>query len=131
MENKTILVTGAAGFIGFHTSLALMKAGFIVVGLDNMSDYYDVRIKVKRVTLLKKNKQFSFIKCDIAHYKAFEKACAKIKPDHIVHLAAQAGVHFEVKAYVYPQTFCPKRFASVTRADSPIRFRHADFPKRN
>ena len=100
--SQKVLLTGSAGFIGFHTANALLAAGFHVTGFDNMSEYYDVRIKQKRLSLLKKNKRFNFVKCDIANYKAFEKACVKFSPDHIVHLAAQAGVRYSlVNPWVY------------------------------
>ncbi len=93
---KKVLVTGAAGFIGFHLSEALLAAGNSVIGVDNLSDYYDIRIKNKRLQILKKNKNFKFVKLDLAKYAPFEKLLKKEKPDEIVHLAAQAGVRYSL-----------------------------------
>lgn len=93
---KKILVTGAAGFIGFHLSEMLLERGYGVVGIDSMSDYYDVRIKEKRLEILKQNPSFTSEKIDISNYEALETCIAKEKPDEIVHLAAQAGVRYSL-----------------------------------
>jgi UDP-glucuronate 4-epimerase len=93
---KTILVTGAAGFIGYHLAEALLSSGQRVIGVDSMSPYYDVRIKRKRLTLLRKYPTFSFYKTSVAKYSSFEKLLKKTKPDEIVHLAAQAGVRYSL-----------------------------------
>jgi len=93
---RKILVTGAAGFIGFHLSDALLQRGDKVLGVDNLSDYYDVRMKRKRLSILKKNKEFKFVKLDISKYEALEKLIADERPDEIVHLAAQAGVRYSL-----------------------------------
>lgn len=93
---KTVLVTGVAGFIGYHTAEHLLKEGWRVVGIDSMTDYYDPRIKTKRLSLLKAHKRFSFYKTDIANFAALEKVIAKEKPREIVHLAAQAGVRYSL-----------------------------------
>ncbi|MBU6214871.1 NAD-dependent epimerase/dehydratase family protein [Patescibacteria group bacterium] len=91
-KSKKIVVTGAAGFIGLHLSQALLERGWRVIGIDSMNDYYDPRIKRKRLALLKKNAAFRFYKVNIARYAAVEKILKTEKPDEIVHLAAQAGV---------------------------------------
>ena len=93
---KKVIVTGAAGFIGYHLSEALLAKNYTVVGVDCISSYYDIRIKNKRLALLKKYKTFKFIKIDIANYKKLESLIKKEKPDEIVHLAAQAGVRYSL-----------------------------------
>jgi len=93
---KKILVTGAAGFIGFHLSNALLEAGYSVIGIDNLSDYYDSKIKKKRLELLKSNKHFSFTKLDISKYSVLERFLKKENPEEMVHLAAQAGVRYSM-----------------------------------
>ena len=87
------LVTGAGGFIGFHLSLKLLKKNKRVLGIDNLNDYYDPKIKKERLEILKKYKKFNFIKFDIRSQKNFEKI-SKYKIDIVYHLAAQAGVRY-------------------------------------
>jgi UDP-glucuronate 4-epimerase len=95
-KNKTILITGTAGFIGFHLAEKLLARGFRVIGIDNLNDYYDVRIKKERNKILKKNKLYTFYKLDLENYKILEKIVKKEKPSSIVHLAAQAGVRYSL-----------------------------------
>ena len=90
-----ILVTGAAGFIGFHTCLAL-QAKHMIYGLDNLNDYYDVNLKKSRLKLLKKYKNFKFLKTDIQN-KNLHNKFKRIKLDVIINLAAQAGVRHSLK----------------------------------
>jgi UDP-glucuronate 4-epimerase len=101
-RKKTILVTGVAGFIGFHLARRLLNDGYRVVGIDSISDYYDVRLKNKRLALLKKEKAFTFVKKSVADYGALERIVKKERPDDIVHLAAQAGVRYSlVNPWIY------------------------------
>lgn len=93
---RTALVTGAAGFVGFHLSEALLKAGWAVVGVDNISDYYDVRMKERRLEILGTFPAFRFVKMDIADHAALEKLVIEVRPDELVHLAAQAGVRYSL-----------------------------------
>ncbi|HSG64983.1 MAG TPA: NAD-dependent epimerase [Gammaproteobacteria bacterium] len=98
-----ILVTGAAGFIGFHTAAALLDRGDEVIGLDNLNDYYDVNLKRARLELLKKKKGFRFVKRDLADRLGMAELFAHERFDRVVHLAAQAGVRYSIEnpfAYV-------------------------------
>jgi len=90
------LVTGAAGFIGFHVSERLLKAGHQVVGIDNLNDYYDVYLKQARLDLLQKP-GFSFHKIDLADREAMASLFADEKFDRVIHLAAQAGVRYSLE----------------------------------
>jgi len=90
------LVTGAAGFIGFHVSERLLQAGHQVVGIDNLNDYYDVNLKQARLDLLQKP-GFSFHKIDLADRAAMASLFADEKFDRVIHLAAQAGVRYSLE----------------------------------
>ena len=90
------LVTGAAGFIGFHTSQRLLAAGHEVVGIDNMNDYYDVSLKQSRLDL-QQSPLFSFHKIDLADRESIARLFASEKFDRVIHLAAQAGVRYSLE----------------------------------
>ncbi|WP_380056730.1 SDR family NAD(P)-dependent oxidoreductase [Falsihalocynthiibacter sp. SS001] len=100
---KKILITGTAGFIGFHLAKLLLSEGFTVVGFDALTDYYDVRLKERRHQILLQNEKFT---CKIGQLEDFEtlhRLCMDEQPDVIVHLAAQAGVRYSLenpRAYV-------------------------------
>jgi UDP-glucuronate 4-epimerase len=91
-----ILVTGAAGFIGYHTASRLLDRGDEVVGLDNLSPYYDVALKEARLARLKERKGFRFIKADLGDRAAMEATFAEERFGRVVHLAAQAGVRYSL-----------------------------------
>ena len=98
-----ILLTGAAGFIGMTTSLRLLARGDQVVGLDNLNDYYDVRLKRDRLARLTPHAGFNFVKADVADRAAMEQLFADGQFDRVIHLAAQAGVRYSLQnphAYV-------------------------------
>ena len=92
-----ILVTGAAGFIGFYTAKQLLERGETVVGLDNFNDYYDVRLKESRAAVLEPFDNFSMVRLDLADRAGMEALFAKEKFDKVVHLAAQAGVRYSIE----------------------------------
>lgn len=87
-----VLVTGAAGFIGFHTACALLNRGDEVVGLDNMSPYYDVKLKEARLAELSPRNGFAFLRADLTDKAAIDRLFAEHRPERVIHLAAQAGV---------------------------------------
>jgi len=98
-----ILVTGAAGFIGFHTSKILLERGDEVVGLDNLNDYYDVRLKYGRLAMLEKFPNFRFVKLDLADRPAMAELFERERFGRVINLAAQAGVRYSIQnplAYV-------------------------------
>ncbi len=102
---RKILITGAAGFIGFHLSRRLLEAGNAVVGLDNLNPYYDVTLKEARLSLLEKDGAFRFIRADIADRQAVAALFAEERPEIVVHLAAQAGVRYSLKnPYAYVES---------------------------
>jgi UDP-glucuronate 4-epimerase len=92
-----VLVTGAAGFIGSHTSERLLVRGDEVVGLDNLNDYYDVNLKLARVERLKAKPGFRFVKLDLADRTGMPELFAKERFDRVVHLGAQAGVRYSLQ----------------------------------
>lgn len=95
--NKTYLVTGAAGFIGFYLSKKLLEQGCKVIGIDNINDYYDVNLKYARLEKLKPLENFTFIKCDISDKSMIMKIFEEYKPNIVVNLAAQAGVRYSIE----------------------------------
>ena len=99
-----ILITGAAGFIGFHTAKKLLDKGNKVIGIDNINNYYDKKIKLDRLKILKKisGKNFKFFKKDISNYNDVEKIFKINSINYVINLAAQAGVRYSLK---YPKTY--------------------------
>ncbi|TSK03874.1 MAG: NAD-dependent epimerase [Geobacter sp.] len=99
---KKILVTGAAGFIGFHLTQRLLARGDQVVGIDNLNDYYDVNLKFGRLDLLKERDGFRFIKMGLEEREALQRLFEEERFDVVVNLAAQAGVRYSiVNPYAY------------------------------
>lgn len=99
----TILVTGVAGFIGHHVSRLLLERGEDVVGIDNLNDYYDPRLKRDRLAALPETSRFRFLRVDFADHEALDAALTGLAFDRIVHLGAQAGVRYSIdnpRAYV-------------------------------
>lgn len=97
MQSKVILVTGAAGFIGFHLSQKLLSQNYKVVGLDNLNDYYDVSLKESRLFILQKHSDFTFLKGNLHDTAFIEKTFSDFKLDYVVNLAAQAGLRYSLQ----------------------------------
>ncbi|MES1038122.1 GDP-mannose 4,6-dehydratase [Peribacillus simplex] len=95
--SKTYLITGAAGFIGFFLSRKLLEQGCNVIGVDNINDYYDVKLKYARLEQLKPYEKFTFIKGDISDKAIITNIFEEYKPNIVVNLAAQAGVRYSIE----------------------------------
>lgn len=95
--NKTYLVTGAAGFIGYFLSKRLLEQGCRVIGFDNLNDYYDANLKYARLENLKPFKKFTFIKGDLSDKDMITKIFVEYKPNVVINLAAQAGVRYSIE----------------------------------
>jgi UDP-glucuronate 4-epimerase len=91
-----ILVTGAAGFIGMHIAQRLLERGEVVVGLDNLNDYYDPNLKSDRIKVLQKYQNFKFVKGDLIDRELISDLFSRNEFTHVVHMAAQAGVRYSV-----------------------------------
>jgi UDP-glucuronate 4-epimerase len=92
-----ILVTGAAGFIGFHTSKKLLESGHEVIGLDNINDYYDVSLKNNRLKILQEHNNFTFYKNNLEDKDGLDQVFKERSPHRVIHLAAQAGVRYSIQ----------------------------------
>src|SRR5271169_2559037 len=97
MTDNAVLVTGAAGFIGFHVAQRLLSAGREVVGLDSLNDYYDPKLKEARLDILKRQSKFTFVKLDLADREATKVLFAQRRFPVVIHLAAQAGVRYSLQ----------------------------------
>ncbi|MGM4872068.1 SDR family NAD(P)-dependent oxidoreductase [Bradyrhizobium sp. 956_D2_N1_5] len=102
MTDQAILVTGAAGFIGFHVARQLLAEGRPVVGLDNLNSYYDPALKQARLALLRNDSRFTFVEADLADRETIAALFARHRFDKVVHLAAQAGVRYSID---HPHTY--------------------------
>ncbi|HAR51380.1 MAG TPA: UDP-glucuronate 5-epimerase, partial [Roseovarius nubinhibens] len=103
MAQRKVLITGTAGFIGFHLAQLLLDEGFVVQGYDGMTDYYDVTLKERRHAILNQNKAFSACEGMLEDQARFDEMADEFAPDVIVHLAAQAGVRYSLenpRAYI-------------------------------
>ncbi|AVX07244.1 NAD-dependent epimerase [Priestia megaterium] len=95
--NKTYLITGAAGFIGYFLSKKLLEQGCTVIGIDNINDYYDVKLKYTRLEQLEPYEKFTFLKVDISNKEALTNVFKEYMPNIVVNLAAQAGVRYSIE----------------------------------
>jgi UDP-glucuronate 4-epimerase len=107
LGSDPFLVTGVAGFIGFHVACALLDRGTKVYGIDNLNDYYDPALKQARISQLSGRDGFSFEKMDIANRKGIAEVFVRVKPAYVIHLAAQAGVRYSI---VNPHTYADANF---------------------
>jgi UDP-glucuronate 4-epimerase len=124
----TTLVTGAAGFIGFHTARALLARGETVVGLDNLNEYYDVTLKQARLGLLEQTPGFTFAKIDLADEAAVADLFKAHRFTRIIHLAAQAGVRYaakDPKAYIRSNITGFQNLIDEARAQEVLHFVYA------
>ncbi|MBT6113652.1 MAG: NAD-dependent epimerase/dehydratase family protein [Candidatus Marinimicrobia bacterium] len=102
MSTKKILVTGAAGFIGYHLCKSLLEDDYEVLGIDNINDYYDPNLKLARLEQLKPYKNFKFEKVDISDRESLTQSFQSFNPNKVVNLAAQAGVRYSIEnPYAY------------------------------
>lgn len=106
-----ILITGAAGFIGFHLAKYRLEKGDTVIGIDNLNDYYDVRLKLARLELLQQYPNFSFYQLDICDMEALNQVFKTEEPQRVVNLAAQAGVRYSL---VNPQLYAQSNMLGFT-----------------
>jgi UDP-glucuronate 4-epimerase len=124
---KTILVTGAAGFIGFHLCQRLLHRGDQVIGLDNLNDYYEVSLKQDRLAQLQQSPNFSFHKLDLANREAIAQLFRDPHFDTVVHLAAQVGVRYSV---INPQAYVDSNlvgFANIIEGCRQAEIKHLIF----
>jgi UDP-glucuronate 4-epimerase len=116
-----ILVTGAAGFIGFHLSQRLLALNYHVIGVDNLNEYYDVVLKKERLKLLEANKQFTFYKLDLADYDSLVTLFEKHSIPIVINLAAQAGVRYSL---THPQSYVHSNLAGFVNILEACRHHH-------
>ena len=122
-----IIITGSAGFIGMHSSLRFLNSNFSVLGIDNLNNYYDRKLKLKRLELLKEFKKFKFKKIDISNFNNMLNAFKKFKPDFVLHLAAQAGVRHSI---THPEDYTKSNlvgFANVLECSKIMKIKHLIF----
>ena len=122
-----ILVTGGAGFIGFHTSLKLIEKGYKIIGIDEINSYYDVNLKKRRLEILKKSKNFKFLKINICNEKKLSKCFKKNKFKIVINLAAQAGVRYSVKS---PEKYINSNiigFFNILKLSAKFKIKHLLF----
>ncbi len=102
IKKKTILITGAAGFIGMHLTNRLTSLGYTILGLDNLNDYYELQLKKDRLQQLERLDNFTFIECDLIDKNKLDEIFEQYRPQYVINLAAQAGVRYSIEnPYAY------------------------------
>lgn len=97
-----VLITGAAGFIGFHLSQKLLKNNYKIIGIDNLNEYYDSNLKKDRLEILERYNNFNFIKLNLEDKNKIDEIFREYRPTHVINLAAQAGVRYSIEnPYAY------------------------------
>jgi len=123
-----VLLTGVAGFIGFHTAQTLLENGHEVFGLDSLNDYYDPAVKHARLDVLKRYSAFQFNQLNICDLPSLRQYWQRAEPDHIIHLAAQAGVRYSIEnpmAYVEANMVGFQHMIDLAREFKPTNFVYA------
>ena len=110
-KNLTILITGSAGFIGFHTSKLLLEQGLTIIGLDNLNNYYDPKLKKHRNKILKKYPNYKFYKGNLEDLNFIKKIFKENSINKICHLAAQAGVRYSL---THPHSYIQSNIVGFT-----------------
>lgn len=121
-NESTVLITGTAGFIGFHVAKTLLDRGMHVVGIDNFSDYYDVSLKESRENILKSYRNYRSIKDSIEAPDVLSNLFTETRPDVVIHLAAQAGVRYSIvnpRAYIESNIIGTFELLEAARANPP------------
>ena len=122
-----IIITGAAGFIGMHSSLKFLNSNYSVLGIDNLNNYYDKKLKLSRLKILKQKKNFKFKKIDISNFIDLFSAFKAFKPDFVLHLAAQAGVRHSI---LHPEEYTKSNlvgFANILECSRKFKIKHLIF----
>ena len=112
MPQETIIVTGVAGFIGFHTARRLLDLGHQVVGIDSLNDYYEVSLKNARLAEIRDQSGFHFEKLDLSEAKKTLELFQSVSPDRVIHLAAQPGVRYSL---INPQAYSQSNVAGFVK----------------
>ena len=126
---KKVLITGCAGFIGYHVVVKLLNSNFDIIGVDNLNNYYDINLKKKRLKMIEKissksNSKFNFHKLDISNESKIKNLFVKKKFDYVIHLAAQAGVRHSLEAPLEYIKSNIKGFVNILEGSKETKIKH-------